>query len=63
MPADNKHTVWWPRIITEVKNFVENCPTCVHNFTPHHEPFTPLSDYPWQTLLQTSFTGKETIIQ
>ena len=53
-------SVWWPGMVSQVKDFVENCSTCVCNFIPHHEPLisTPLPDYPWQKIASDLFYWK-----
>ena len=52
-----RHSVWWSGIITQLKKFVENSPTCVQNFTPHYEPLisTLLPDYQWQKVASDIF--------
>ena len=53
-------SVWWPGVGSQIKSFVQNCPTCVRNHTPRHEPLmsTPLPDYPWQKVASDLFYWK-----
>ena len=40
-------SVWWPGMSKHIEEFVRQCPTCVNNWTPKHEP-----------LLTTEIPGK-----
>ena len=45
-------SVWWPGITKQIKDMIENCPTCVRVSTPKREPLLPtdLPDYTWQKI-------------
>ena len=47
-----KDSVWWPGLSTQIKTKVEDCPTCVKERQPAHEPLdtTPVPDRPWKKL-------------
>ena len=47
-----KNSVWWPGLSSEIKSKIEECPTCVKERQPPHEPLktTPVPDRPWQKL-------------
>lgn len=51
-------SVWWPRISSQIENFVKNCPYCTRESTPRKEPLMPtaLPEYPWQKVGSDIFT-------
>ena len=50
-------SVWWPGMSTQIRDLIENCPICVRDKVPHHEPLmsTQLPDYPWQRVASDLF--------
>ena len=45
-----RQSVWWPGVVNQMQQFVENCRVCAREARPRKEPLmpTPLPDYPWQ---------------
>lgn len=45
-----RQSVWWPGVISQTEQFVQDCRTCASEARPRKEPLmpTPLPDYPWQ---------------
>lgn len=52
-----RSSVWWPGITSQLKQVVQNCPTCCRNARPRREPLltTPLPEYPWQIVATDLF--------
>lgn len=52
-----KCSVWWPGITSQLKQLIQNCPTCSRNARPRREPLltTPLPEYPWQKVATDLF--------
>ena len=34
-------SIWWPVISKHIKDLIEQCPTCVKEYSPHKEPLIP----------------------
>ena len=47
-----RESVWWPGIMSQMREFVENCRTCASSASPRRDPLLPTSlpDYPWQVV-------------
>ena len=50
-------SVWWPGIMSQMKDYIEHCLVCVRNQPPRYEPMisTPLPEYPWQKVASDLF--------
>ena len=50
-------SVWWPGIMTHIKDLVERCSICARKRKPPREPLLPsqLPDYPWQKVASDIF--------
>ena len=47
-----KASVWWPGILHDIENMVQQCSICARVASPHMEPMiaSELPDYPWQKI-------------
>ena len=47
-----RSSVWWPGITSQLKQMIQNCPTCARNTRPRKAPLltTLLPEYPWQVV-------------
>ena len=47
-----RSSVWWPGITSQLKQMIQNCPTCARNARPRKAPLltTLLPEYPWQVV-------------
>ena len=52
-----KTAVWWPGLSKQITAFINKCPECARDNTPHREPLIPTSlpDYPWQKVAADLF--------
>ena len=55
-------TVWWPGITRQLKDYVEDCPTCAKNRYQPAEPLitSTLPEYPWQRVAADLFEWQNT---
>lgn len=53
-------SVWWPGVMTDIKQMVENCTTCAREANQRKEPMMTslLPDYPWQVVRTDLFELK-----
>ena len=55
-----RQSVWWPRVTSQVQQFVENCQECAKEARPRKEPLLPTSllEYLWQVVATDLFELK-----